>query len=34
MANKAVFDLHCFQKKNKSGIATPKTDIVSIHAWL
>jgi len=23
----AVFVLHCFQKKNKSGIATPKEDM-------
>jgi len=30
----AVFVLHCFQKKSKSGIATPKRDIEIIHARL
>ena len=30
----AVFVLHCFQKKSKSGIATPKTDMDIIHARL
>ena len=30
----AVFVQHCFQKKSKSGIATPKRDIVIIHARL
>jgi phage-related protein len=30
----AVFVLHCFQKKSKSGIATPKKDIEIIHARL
>jgi len=25
----AVFVLHCFQKKSKSGIATPKVDMTS-----
>ena len=29
-----VFVLHCFQKKSKSGIATPKEDMVIIHARL
>jgi phage-related protein len=30
----AVFVLHCFQKKSKSGIATPKKDIDVIQARL
>jgi len=30
----AVFVLHCFQKKSKSGIATPKEDMDVIHARL
>ncbi len=30
----AVFVLHCFQKKTKSGIATPKKDIDVIQARL
>jgi len=30
----AVFVLHCFQKKSKSGIATPKEDINIIRARL
>ena len=30
----AVFVLHCFQKKSKSGIATPKEDMDIIHARL
>jgi len=30
----AVFVLHCFQKKSKSGIATPKTDMNTIRARL
>ncbi len=30
----AVFVLHCFQKKSKSGIATPKEDIELIRARL
>jgi len=30
----AVFVLHCFQKKSKSGIATPKADMNVIHARL
>jgi phage-related protein len=30
----AVFFLHCFQKKSKSGIATPKEDIAIIRARL
>jgi len=30
----AVFVLHCFQKKSKSGIATPKPDIDIIRARL
>lgn len=30
----AVFVLHCFQKKSKRGIATPKEDIELIHARL
>jgi len=30
----AVFVLHCFQKKSKSGIATPKKDMDVIHARL
>ena len=28
----AVFVLHCFQKKSKSGIATPKQDIDIVRA--
>ena len=30
----AVFVLHCFQKKSKSGIATPKQDMEIIRARL
>ena len=30
----AVFVLHCFQKKSKSGIAKPKTDMDIIRARL
>ena len=30
----AVFVLHCFQKKSKRGIATPKEDMDIIHAGL
>ena len=30
----AVFVLHCFQKKSKQGIATPKDDMDIIHARL
>lgn len=30
----AVFVLHCFQKKSKSGIATPRKDMEIIHARL
>ncbi|SOZ37668.1 type II toxin-antitoxin system RelE/ParE family toxin [Cupriavidus neocaledonicus] len=30
----AVFVLHCFQKKSKHGIATPKADIEIIRARL
>ena len=30
----AVFVLHCFQKKSKSGIATPKADMDLIRARL
>ena len=30
----AVFVLHCFHKKSKSGIATPKEDLDIIHARL
>jgi phage-related protein len=30
----AVFVLHCFQKKSKNGIATPKKDIEIVHARL
>jgi len=30
----AVFVLHCFQKKSKQGIATPKEDMDIIHARL
>jgi phage-related protein len=29
-----VYVLHCFQKKSKSGIKTPKEDIDLIHARL
>lgn len=31
---KAVFVLHCFQKKSKHGIATPKEDMAIIRARL
>ena len=31
---KAVYVLHCFQKKSKSGIATPKADMDIIRARL
>jgi phage-related protein len=30
----AVFGLHCFQKKSKSGISTPKKDMDIIQARL
>ncbi|MDP1635756.1 MAG: type II toxin-antitoxin system RelE/ParE family toxin [Gallionellaceae bacterium] len=30
----AVFVLHCFQKKSKRGVATPKEDMDIIHARL
>ena len=30
----AVFVLHCFQKKSRRGIATPKQDMDIIHARL
>ena len=30
----AVFVLHCFQKKSKSGISTPKKEMEIIHARL
>lgn len=30
----AVFVLHCFQKKSKRGIATPKVDLEIIRARL
>ena len=30
----AVFVLHCFQKKSKRGVATPKADMNIIHARL
>ena len=30
----AVFVLHCFQKRSKSGIATPKEDMAIIRARL
>ena len=30
----AVFVLHCFNKKSKRGIETPKTDMEIIHARL
>ena len=32
--SQAVFVLHCFQKKSKRGIATPKEDIEIIRARL
>ena len=32
--DEAVFVLHCFQKKSKRGIATPKEDRAIIHARL
>ena len=32
--DEAVFVLHCFQKKSKSGIATPKEDMDIIHTRL
>ena len=32
--DEAVFVLHCFQKKSKSGIATPKQDIEIVRARL
>ena len=32
--DEAVFVLHCFQKKSKSGIATPKEDIELIRTRL
>jgi phage-related protein len=32
--SEAVFVLHCFQKKSKSGIATPKKELDVIHARL
>ena len=30
----AIYVLHCFQKKSKRGIATPKEDMDIIHARL
>ena len=30
----AVFVLHCFQKKSKRGVATPKEDMDIVHARL
>ena len=30
----AVFVLHCFQKKSKRGVSTPKEDMELIHARL
>jgi len=30
----AVFVLHCFQKKSKQGIATPKADMELVHQRL
>jgi phage-related protein len=30
----AVFVLHCFQKKSKSGISTPKKDMEIVHTRL
>ncbi|MDR3793659.1 MAG: type II toxin-antitoxin system RelE/ParE family toxin [Terracidiphilus sp.] len=30
----AIFVLHCFQKKSKRGIATPKRDLETIHSRL
>ena len=30
----AVFVLHCFQKKSRRGIATPKEDMDIVHARL
>lgn len=32
--SEAVFVLHCFQKKSKRGVATPKEDMDIIHARL
>lgn len=32
--SEAVFVLHCFQKKSKRGVATPKADMDVIHARL
>ena len=32
--DEAVFVLHCFHKKSKSGIATPKSDMNIINARL
>ena len=32
--NEAVFVLHCFQKKSKAGIATPRKDMDIIRARL
>ena len=32
--HEAVFVLHCFQKKSKSGISTPKRDMEIIHLRL
>jgi len=34
LSAEAVFVLHCFQKKSKSGIATPKADMDIIRARL
>jgi phage-related protein len=34
MFKEAVFVLHCFQKKSKSGISTPKKDIDILQAGL
>lgn len=32
--SEAVFVLHCFQKKSRRGIATPKEDMDIVHARL
>ncbi len=32
--DEAVFVLHCFQKKSKKGISTPRKDVEIIHARL
>jgi phage-related protein len=31
---RAIYVIHVFQKKSRSGIKTPRTNVQLIHAWL